>query len=217
VFAWKSKRNLDPIYRVVYTLQFAAVLVSLAGLFLAWWTGDRAWNAFNLMDHSRDKFAHREPDAIVDPLMVVWFIWPSLVVSGLRGFTGMLVAPVTYHRLALVACLLAVLVLGHFYVSFGDDLDDNSPLAEGSIQAGFWVTGLSSLVLGLLLLTEFAIKPPKEDLFVSSRTDNGPVNDAERLWRGDFLTCPYCGMLNEPKSRRCFNCHNLLFDFEDLD
>jgi RNA polymerase-binding transcription factor DksA len=40
------------------------------------------------------------------------------------------------------------------------------------------------------------------------------VTDAERLWKGDYQTCPHCGMLNEPGARTCYNCQNLLFSFD---
>jgi hypothetical protein len=62
-----------------------------------------------------------------------------------------------------------------------------------------------------LILSEGAIKPRRDPFAASGPT--APVDDAERLWRGEYQTCPYCGMMNEPGAKSCYSCHNLLFDF----
>ena len=215
MFSWKIKRNLDPYFRVVYALQFVAVLTTVVGLFLVWWDGgdSGALTAFDLLSRSTDELQERQLTVLAHPLTVLWLLWPSLVLSGLRSFTGILVAPVWYRRLALAAWVAAALAVAHFYINFGDELAANSPLKDGTIQAGFWVTGSATAFLGLLILVEGAIRPQDDPWMVQEPVNGSPVEDAERLWRGEYLTCPHCGMLNEPGARSCYNCHNLLFNF----
>jgi len=71
------------------------------------------------------------------------------------------------------------------------------------------------VILGLLVLVEGTIKEPEKTWAAQGPATGVPVDDAERLWRGDYQACPYCGMLNEPQARTCVNCHNLLFNFKD--
>ncbi len=217
MFSWKTRISQDPIYyRAVYIMQAIAVLAVIAGLFLPWWSGDEPANAFDLMRRSLDKVLDRNPAIIIEPLGVLWLLWPALIICGMRAFTGVQVQPVTYHRLALVAWLAAMLALAHFYINFGDkDLSIHSPLQAGAIDDGFWLTGSSTAILGLLMLAEWLLDQGEPDAFTTAPGRAGPVDDAERLWRGEYLTCPYCGMLNEPGSKKCYNCGNLLFDFED--
>jgi hypothetical protein len=132
-------------------------------------------------------------------------------VSVLRGATGVLVAPVSYRVLVFVFWVLAALGLGHFYINFSGDLPDYSTLAAGTLRPGFWLTGSSCIILGLLILTESLIRPYDDMLAVVE--EPRPVDDAERLWRGDYQICPYCGTLNEPDARACYSCRNLLFNF----
>ena len=215
MFSWRTKINLDPFFRAAYVMQFIAAAAMLAGLFLPWWEGEVAHNAFDLLNRSFSKLRERDPVVIGEPLVVLWLLWPLLVVSLLRGFTGFLVVPVAFRWLALVAWIPALLALAHFYINFGDSDAAREVLAGGTIQPGFWLTCSSTVLLGLLILTEFLIKPA-EDEFLAQRTQHeGPVNDPHRLWQGDYVTCPHCGMLNEPLARRCYNCKNLLFRFEE--
>lgn len=215
MFDWKTTTNRDSYFRVVYVMQGLAVIAASAGLFLAWWRGSETANAIDLMRRSLDKLIDRDPDILAEPLGVLWFIWPVLFVSAMRSFSGVLVQPVTYRRLALAAWAVAALALAHFYINFTDeDLVAGSALVEGYIQFGFWVTAVATAFLGVLILVEFPLGH-QDTLFVVKEKTGGPVEDAERLWRGEYLTCPYCGMLNKPGVRKCYNCHNLLFDFRD--
>ena len=214
MFSWKTQENLDPYFRAVYVLQFIAVCCVVGGLFLVWWDGADTFTAFDLLNRSAREVIDRDLAVLGQPLVVLWVIWPSVIVSALRSFTGVLVTPIAFRRWALATWALAMLALAHFFINFGDDLPERSPLRDGKIQVGFWLTGSSMLILGLLILVEGQIKP-KQAFFDVRQEATGPVNDPERLWRGDFLTCPFCGMLNEPSARTCYNCHNLLFNFDD--
>ncbi len=98
--------------------------------------------------------------------------------------------------------------------SSSDGLPENSPLRAGAIGAGYRLTVLAVVILGLLVGFEARIKLPDRPWAQQGRVRGGPVEDAERLWRGDYQTCPHCGMLNEPGARTCYNCQNLLFDFD---
>jgi len=51
-----------------------------------------------------------------------------------------MVPPVSFGWLGLLMWVLAVLPLVHFYVTFGDELPDRSPLDAGSIGVGYWLT-----------------------------------------------------------------------------
>jgi hypothetical protein len=217
VFDWKSRQNLDPYYRAVYILQFFAALAMVAGFFLIWWdspNGDQ--RAYDLLARSVKQLRERDPAVIGQPLVVLWLLVPAWMISALRGFTGLLVTPVSYRKLALVAWVAALLALGHFYVSYGAELEDRSPLKDGVIDIGFWLTGSSTVLLGALILTEGLIKP-RDDPFANQPLTSGPVDDAERIWEGNYQTCPYCGMLNDPQARKCYNCNNLLFQFMQDD
>jgi hypothetical protein len=217
VFNWKVRRNLDPYFRAVYAMQLIAACAVVAGLFLAWWGGGHGdhLTAFDILDRSTMELRQRKPTGIVQPLVVLWLLWPFVIVAGLRSFTGILVTPVWYRRLTLAAWVPALLALLHFYINFGDQVAADSPLKDGHIQIGFWLTASSVVILGLLILAEGTIKEPDDTWAAQGPTGGGPVEDAERLWRGEYQSCPYCGMLNEPQARTCVNCHNLLFNFED--
>jgi hypothetical protein len=215
VFSRTLKRNLDPYFRAVYIMQLIAVIAMFAGMFLIWWQGVDSLNAFDLYDRSTAELRDRSPHVLGQPLVVLWFLWPCVVICGLRGFTGVLVTPVAFRTLALLAWFVSLLALGHFYINFGDDLAPASPLKDGQIHAGFWLTASSTVILGLLLVVETLIRVREEDPFLPQQGPTAPVDDAERLWRGEYQTCPYCGMLNEPAAKACYNCHNLLFNFEE--
>lgn len=214
MFSWRTRFNLDPYFRAVYVMQFIAVGAVVAGLFLTWWGGGASpsLTALNLLDRSLAVLRAQSLRGIAQPLVVLWLLVPSIAISGLRSFTGLLVTPVTYRRLALAAVGVSVLALAHFLINYGGELAPDSPLKDGRIQAGFWLTGSSTVLLGLLILAEGAIKPPDRTWAAQGPIPAGPVDDAGRLWRGEYLTCPHCGMLNEPGARACFNCHNVLFD-----
>ncbi|MBN1200667.1 MAG: hypothetical protein JXJ20_02305 [Anaerolineae bacterium] len=216
MFTPKPKRNLVPYYRALYCLQLVAVGAILAGMFLDWWAGSRTVNAFWLLNRGTRELREHDPNMVIQPLLVLWLLVPMVLISGLRSFTGILVTPVSYQRLALLAWGAGLLALGHFYISFSDELPYNSPLDAGEIQPGFWLTGTSSTILGLLILAEYLFHP-RRDRFLPADGPAAPVDDAERLWRGDYVSCPYCGMLNEPTAKACYNCNNLLFHFLDND
>ncbi len=215
MFEFKVKRNLDPYFRAVYIMQLIAVIAITAGLFLVWWDGHMSTlTALDILDQSTVELRARNPRVIGQPLMVLWALLPCIVIGGLRAITGVLVTPVWYRRLALVAWGLALLALAHFYVNYGSELDEHSPLKEGSIGIGFWLTTSSTVILGLLILAEYVIREPDRTWMVQGPS-GGPVQDAERLWRGEYLTCPHCGMLNDLDAKACYNCKNLLFSFHD--
>ncbi len=141
---------------------------------------------------------------------MLWLLWPSVVVLGLRSFTGILVAPVSYRWLAMIAWLAAMGAVAHLGVYAEGTL---SPLDEGHIQPGFWLTALATAALGVLLVVEGLIKPRE---VIRSPNDRAPAEvDAESLWRGEYITCPFCGALNSPNAKKCYNCRILLFDFDD--
>jgi hypothetical protein len=217
VFNWRDETDTRrPYFRAVYLMQLIAVGVMVTGLFLVWWSGANSQTLFDLLNHSLSKLRARKPSVIADPFALLWLLWPLMIVAGLRGFTGILVSPVSYRRLALLLWVPAMMALAHFYVNFGDDLPDNSPLKIGAIGLGFWLTGSSAVILGLLMLLEGAIKPPDRS-YLPRGVPHGAVDDAERLRKGDYQTCPHCGMLNEPDARTCYHCRNLLFSFDRED
>ena len=95
-------------------------------------------------------------------------------------------------------------------------MDEHSPLKDGVIDSGFWLTGSSTALLGGLIIAEGLIKP-QDDPFAGQPPSSGPVDDAARIWEGDYQTCPFCGMLNDPQARKCYNCNNLLFNLMQND
>lgn len=217
MFDWRTRQNLDPYFRVVYVMQFVAALAMVAGGFLIWWDGPHDdQRVYDLLARSMEQIRERDPAVIGQPLVVLWLLIPMWVISALRGFTGLLVTPVSYRTLALVAWVVAMLALGHFFVSYGDELEENSPLKDGVIDVGFWLTSSSTAILGGLIIIEGIIKP-RDDLFAQQPPSSGPVEDAARIWEGDYQTCPYCGMLNDPHARKCYNCSNLLFNVSQED
>lgn len=207
--------DVDPYFRALYLLQFVAALAITAGMALTWWSGMRDYSAFDLLGRSINRFKEDRLFAVFQPLLLLWLLWPLVLISLLRGITGILVTPVSYRVLALVLWVVALLVLAHFYINFGDeDLSDQAPLKNGVLAVGFWLTSTSTTLLGLLILAEMVIKPQDVDRFAP----HGPatmVDDAERIWRGDYQSCPYCGTLNEPGAKTCYSCHNLLFSITD--
>jgi hypothetical protein len=216
VFSWKvrDESKLVPIFRTVHFLQFVAVITITAGLFLVWWKSDPALTAFDLFGRGITRLKNRNVSGAINPLLVLWLLWPLIVVSLLRAITGLMVAPVSYRWLALLLWGAAVLALAHFFVTYNDRLPENAPLDAGAIGTGFWLTAMSIVILGPLVALESRIRLPDRPWEQQSTVRGGPVDDAERLWRGDYQTCPHCGTLNEPGARSCYNCQNLLFDFE---
>jgi len=215
VFEYKVRRNLDPYFRAVYIMQCIAVLAMVAGLFLVWWNGSESGlTALDILNQSTKELRARHPSVIGQPLMVLWALLPCILVGGLRAITGVMVTPVWYRRLALVAWVLALLALAHFYINYGNELYKHSPLKDGEIGIGFWLTTSSTVIVGLLILSEYVIREPDRTWIVQGPAE-GPVHDAERLWRGEYITCPHCGMLNELDAKACYNCKNLLFSFRD--
>ncbi len=214
MFNWRKRDyNLDHYFRAVYIMQYIAVWAVLAGFFLIWWDAEEPRTLLHLLKRSLDLVRNRDPHVIGQPLVVLWLLWPVFFVEVLRGFTGLLVQPVAYRRLALVAWGAAALALAHFYINFGGELARNSPLKDGTIGDGFWLTTSSVVILGLLIWVEFMIREP-DPLMMRQRPASGAVDDAQRLWEGDYQTCPHCGMINEPEARACYNCRNLLFRFD---
>jgi hypothetical protein len=217
VFSWKVKdeSKLVPIFRTVHFLQLVAVITITTSLFLVWWKSDPTMTAFDLFGRGITRLKNRDVSGAINPLLVLWLLWPLIVAALLRAITGMIVAPVSYRVLALLLWGAAMLALVHFFVTFGSSpLPENSPLDAGAVGPGFWLTGLALVILGLLLAFETRIKLPDRPWAQQGPVRSGPVDDAERLWRGDYQTCPHCGMLNEPGARTCYNCQNLLFDFD---
>jgi hypothetical protein len=215
VFSWKVKPNLDPYWRAVYIMQAIGALAVFGGLFLVWWHGPEIEHltAFNLLSRSLDDLRDRNPKIVAQPLVVLWLLWPNILISAVRGITGIVVAPVWYRKLALAAWAAAMGALIHFYLNYGNQLAADSPLKEGRIGVGFWLTASSTVILGLLILAESVIREPDLSWMPPPPSSKGPVSDAERLWRGEYITCPHCGTLNELGSKTCYNCRNLLFDF----
>jgi hypothetical protein len=216
VFSWKVKdeSKLVPIFRTVFLLQLAAAITITAGLFLVWWDSEESLSALDLLNKSIARLLERNVTGASHPLLVLWLLCPIVVITMLRAITGILVAPVSYHWLAMITWGAALLALVHFWITFGGDLPDNSPLEEGTLGGGYWLDGAAIVILGLLLTAEARIRLPDNPWATQGPVHGGPVADAERLWRGDYQTCPHCGMLNEPGSRTCYNCQNLLFDFD---
>jgi len=210
----KLNDNLSLYFQAVYALQLAAVVGMFAGMFLIWWEGLDRLTALDLLGQTTGTIAQRSPQILGQPLLVLWLVWPSIVVSGLRSFTGLLVAPVSFRWLAVAAWVAALGAIVHFYISFGGDAGA-SPLHEGEIRPGFWLTALATIALGGLLAVESRLKPRAAIPGVDDRRQ--PVTDAESLWRGDYLPCPYCGTLNRRRAKTCCGCGILLFDFEDGD
>jgi len=216
VFSWKIKdeRNLLPYFRVVHFLQLVAVGAMVTGLFLVWWKDGDSLSGFRLLDKSITRLLNRDVAGMGHPLLILWLLWPVVIVTGLRAAIGLMVPPVSFGWLGLVMWVLAALALVHFYVTFGDDLPDYSPLDDGSIRVGYCLTVMAVGLLGALLLIETRIRQPEDPWASQGVVRGGPVDDARRLWEGAYQTCPHCGMLNEPGARTCFNCQNLLFDLK---
>lgn len=207
--ARENNPALDKYFRAVYGMQVVAVLSTLGGMALAWWNGAVHYSALDLLNLALSPLAARDSALTGQPLIVLWLLVPSLAVSGLRGVTGMLVTPVAYRWLALVLCGISGLVLAHFYLNTGAVAVSRDGLDAGSLGPGFWLTGSSSVILGLLILAEWTIRPP-----LSAFAPGGgppPTDDPARRWQGGYQSCPSCGVLNPPDARRCYNCRRLLF------
>ena len=200
--------NLDPVFRTVYLMQTVTVAAILAGMGLAWWRGEADYSAYRLLNLSIYPLREGDPAVVGQPFLLLWLMIPSLLVSGLRGMTGMIVSPVTFRRVAQAVWFVAVLSLAHFYVNFGALAADRVALGEGTVRPGYWLTVTSTAILGALIASEWAIRPP-----LAREGASRPMDDAERIWRGDYQTCPYCGTLNEQDAIACINCNNLLFNF----
>ncbi len=214
MFSWrKVDVNLDPYFRVVYIMQCVATGAMVVGFCLTWWSGENSVQVFQLLNRSLTQLRARDPAVLVQPLAVLWWLWPVILISGPRSITGILIQPVEFRKLAFASWVLAMMALIHYYANFGAEIADNSPLKNGEIGPGFWLTGSSTLILGTLVMMEWVIRKPDPIAF-RQKPPTGKVDDAQRLWEGDYQTCPHCGMLNEPEARSCFNCKNLLFNFD---
>jgi hypothetical protein len=217
MFSWKKvDDSINPRLRFLHVLQLIAVLSFFVGICLAWWRSDHTSSALNLMGRSIKVFIKRDYLSVGEPLLVLWLLWPLMVVGLLRAITGIMVAPVSYRRLALATWGAALLALGHFYINFHHGAPADSMLHGGTMQRGFWLAAVSASILGVLILAENVFTRPPLDRFAKQEViSSGAVEEAERLWRGDYQSCPYCGMLNEPGAKTCYNCRNLLFNFLD--
>ncbi len=213
MFGWKSRGGaVEPVFRRVYALEAVAALAMLAGFALVWWQGHDPETAFNLFDRGSRELRHRDPRFVFQPLLVLWLMWPSLVISGVRGLTGIVVQPVSFRWLAQTMWGISVLPLVHFYLNYRESIPEFSPLQDGSIGTGFWITGGAVILLGGALLIESLIHEPED--WGAPPPVTLPADEAQVLWDGKYLACPVCGMLNDPQARTCASCRSLLFNFE---
>jgi hypothetical protein len=206
--------NRERLLKVVYMLQVVAAISMLLGLCLSWWhSGSHHYNALNLFGRSLDLLEQRSFRLMAQPLIVLWLLWPAIIAGVLRGATGIVVPLVSFWRHMVACWIIALLVLIHFHLSFGaEQREIESPLANGSIDIGYWLTASSTALLGLLVIIEGMLTPHHDQWMPQEKPQ--PVTD-DQLWSGEYKSCPYCGMLNDPKSRACYNCHNLLFNFKE--
>jgi hypothetical protein len=208
--------NRENTLKAVYMLQLVAAISMLLGLCLSWWeSGSHHYTALRLFQRSLDLLEERSVSPLFQPTLALWLLWPVIIGSVLRGATGMIVPLVSFRRQIQVFWFFAMLVLIHFYISFGAEQRDVQPsAADGSIDIGYWLTCSSTILLGMLLLIEW-ILTPRVDKWQLKGTIK-PITD-DQLWSGEYRSCPYCGMLNNPKAKSCYNCRNLLFNFKDKD
>lgn len=217
MFDWKQQVHnawMTRYVRLLHAMQLVAVGCMIAGFFLVWWDARDPQSYWDLLNRSTHELRARDPNFIGQPLMVLWFLWPVLIASTLRGLTGILVTPVWYRRLALVAWVLALLSLGHYYINWGEDLPERSPLRDGVIGIGFWLTLSSAAILGVLILAEWFFRDPDEGtIFAAQETVRNQDEATAKgpAWQDEFVTCPYCGMLNDRRAEACMSCGNVLF------
>ncbi len=173
MFTAKDKKStLDPYFRIAYFLQVVAAGAMAAGMFLTWWgggTGD-SLTGFDILSRSVDRLRGRSPLVVLEPLFMLWFAGPVIVVSLLRGMTGILVVPVWYRKVAFATWALAAFALAHFFINYGHNLASSSPLKDGNIRPGFWLTTSSAMILGVLILTESLIREPDRPGLSRSRS-----------------------------------------------
>jgi len=207
----------DPYFRAVHLMQLIMVVIIIAGLIFHWWEGAaKTFSGFGLMSQGLKPLLDIDPDVLGQPLLTLWLLWPAIVIAGMRGVAGVLVTPVSFRLLSLVALLIGAGAVGHFYINFGvGTLPDASPLPQGEIQIGFWISTIATVGAILLTLVEYIIQPHYDPFAKPLQASPTPVTDPERLWQGDYKSCPYCGTLNEPGAKACYGCHNLLFNFMD--
>ncbi len=208
--------NRENTLKAVYMLQLVAAISMLLGLCLSWWeSGSHHYTALRLFQRSFDLLEEHSVSPLFQPTLALWLLLPVMIGSVLRGATGMIVPFVSFGRQMLVFWFIAMLVLIHFYISFGAEQRDIQPsLADGSIDIGYWLTSTSTILLGVALITE-QVLTPRLDKWLHKGVIK-PVTD-DQLWAGAYRSCPYCGMLNDPKAKSCYNCRNLLFNFKDKD
>lgn len=216
MFGWKEEqKSIDPLFRRVYALQLVAVIGIWAGLFFIWWDAPEPLTIWRLLERSTRELRRIDPRFLAQPLLLLWLLWPSLLLSSARSLTGLLVQPVSFRWLALSLWVVSMLPLIHYYINYGGEtISEHSPLKDGVIGDGFWVTGVASVALGVLLFIETLIREP--EVFPVRQPLGGAVQDAEALWQGKYLACPVCGTLNEPNARVCHDCKSLLFRPDDV-
>jgi len=191
-------------YLRVYAIQLIAALMMQAAIPLRWHTehgaGARVLQkaldtrlAFGLADPFN-------PDYI--PVSQWWIVWCIVGIGGvfgLRAAVGFLLLRLeTNPRLIGALVLLMLLAFGWYLANFYDE-----------ILLGFWAELFAAITLILALGLEHILP---SDSPQERRLQALPLDHPERIAAGYYVTCPYCGEINEFGEKACWRCQTYLPD-----
>jgi hypothetical protein len=191
-------------FRVTYGMQAIAALNVLIAIFLPWHT--EFGSATDLLARPLEDFQF--PLSFFNVWWLMWLLPPIVLLSILRGLSGMFNYEVPFRRASLVLSGVASLSMAWFYINFGDNNPTGFRQTFGEIQFGYWLT-LSSLVLLILLIVVESNLPEQDPKLL--RISRLAPDDPERLWEGHYRSCTYCGSPNDPSAKRCSYCGITLF------
>lgn len=185
-------------------MQTIAALNVLVAIFLPWHT--QFGSATDLMARPFEDFHF--PLGFVDVWWLMWLLPPIIILSILRGLSGMFNYEVPYRRQSFILSGVASLAMAWFYINFGDENQAGFTQTFGELEFGYWLT-LSSLILLIALLVVESNLPERDPKLV--RISRLASDDPERLWEGHYKSCTYCGSPNDPDAKRCGYCGITLF------
>ncbi len=191
-------------FRMTYGMQAIAAINVLIAIFLPWHT--EFGSATDLLARPFENWSF--PVSLFNVWWLMWLIPPIVLLSIIRGLSGIFNYEVPFQRTSLTLSGVASLAMAWFYISFGDKSTSGFRQTFGELQFGYWLT-LSSLIL-LIILIIVEINLPEHDPEILRISRLAP-DDPERIWKGHYRSCPYCGSPNDPQVKRCNACGITLF------